>query len=118
MGGQNLAEHITIRKAPGTWVVRAGGAILGESERALELSEGDYPPVIYFPRDDIGMAFLEKSDSFTKCPHKGVASYFTVCLPAGDMPDAAWSYETPIPSAAAITGHIAFYTDRVTVERL
>lgn len=113
-----MAENIKIRKAPGTWVVRAGGAILGESDRALELTEGAYPPVIYFPREDIGMAFLEKSDSSTKCPFKGVASYFSVCLPEGDMPDAAWSYETPTEGMAAIAGHIAFYTDRVTVERL
>lgn len=113
-----MAEHITIRNAAGTWVVHAGGAILGESDRALELTEGSYPPVIYFPREDVGMAFLEKSDSSTRCPHKGVASYYTVCLPAGDMPDAAWSYEAPIASMAAIAGHIAFYTDRITVERL
>jgi uncharacterized protein (DUF427 family) len=113
-----MSEHITLRKAPGTWVVRAGGAILGESSRALELSEGDYPPVIYIPREDIGMAFLEKTDSSTQCPHKGVASYYTVCVPAGDMPDAAWSYESPVADMAAIAGHIAFYTDRVTVERL
>ena len=113
-----MAEHITIRKAPGTWVVRAGGAILGESNRALEMTEGAYPPVIYFPREDVGMAFLEKSESSTKCPHKGVASYFSVCLPEGDMPDAAWSYESPLAPMAAIAGHIAFYTDRVTVERL
>ena len=113
-----MAEHITIRNEAGTWVVRAGGAILGESDRALELTEGSYPPVIYFPREDVGMAFLEKSDSSTSCPHKGVASYYTVCLPAGDMPDAAWSYEAPIASMAAIAGHIAFYTDRITVERL
>ena len=113
-----MAENITIRNAPGKWVVRAGGAILGESDRALELTEGDYPPVIYFPRDDISMAFLEKTASATTCPRKGVASYFTVYVPSGDMPDAAWSYETPIGAAAAIAGHIAFYTDRVTVERL
>ena len=113
-----MAENITIRNAPGRWVVRAAGAILGESDRALELSEGDYPPVIYFPRDDIGMAFLERSPSSTTCPRKGVASYFTVCLPSGEMPDAAWSYETPIQDMAAIAGHIAFYTDRVTVERI
>ena len=65
-----MAENITIRNAPGKWVVRAGGAILGESDRALELTEGDYPPVIYFPRDDIGMAFLEKTASATTCPRK------------------------------------------------
>ncbi len=32
-----------------------------ESENALELSEGDYAPVIYFPREDIAMALLEKN---------------------------------------------------------
>ena len=32
--------QIDIRKAIGTWVVRAGGAVLAESSNALELSEG------------------------------------------------------------------------------
>jgi uncharacterized protein (DUF427 family) len=113
-----MADHIRIRKAPGKWVVRAGGAVLGESDRALELTEGDYPPVIYFPREDIGMAFLERTQSSTTCPWKGAASYFTVSTAAGDIPDAAWSYETPTEGVAAIKDHIAFYTDRVTVEQL
>lgn len=113
-----MAETIKIRKAPGKWVVRAGGAVLGESANALELSEGDYPPVIYFPREDIGMAFLEKTESSTRCAHKGVASYFTVSSAGGDMPDAAWSYEEPLEGVAEIKDHIAFYTDRVTVEQL
>ena len=48
---------IRIRKAEGTWTVRSGGAVLGETSNALELSEGDLDPVIYFPREDIAMAF-------------------------------------------------------------
>jgi uncharacterized protein (DUF427 family) len=113
-----MADHIRIRKAQGKWVVRAGGAVLGESDRALELTEGDYPPVIYFPREDIGMAFLERTASSTTCPWKGTASYFTVSTAAGDIPDAAWSYEDPKDGVAAIRGHVAFYTNRVTVEQL
>ena len=113
-----MADHIKIRKAPGKWVVRAGGAVLGESDRALELTEGDYPPVIYFPREDIGMAFLERTASSTTCPWKGAASYYTVSTAAGDIPDAAWSYADPTAGVAAIKGHIAFYTNRVTVEQL
>ena len=113
-----MADRIRIRQVPGKWVVRAGGAVLGESDRALELTEGEYPPVIYFPRDDIGMAFLEKTDSSTQCPWKGTATYFTVSSAAGDIPDAAWSYENPTEGVAAIKDHIAFYTDRVTVEQL
>ena len=39
-------SKITIRKATGRWVVRSGGAVLGETSNALELSEGDLAPVI------------------------------------------------------------------------
>ena len=67
-----MNSYITIRKAPGKWTVRAGGAVLGESENALELIEGDLPATIYFPREDIAMAFLDKSDHRSHCPHKGI----------------------------------------------
>ncbi len=113
-----MAEHIRIRKATGKWVVRAGGAVVGESSDALELHEGDAPPVIYFPRSDIGMALLEKTSSSTRCPWKGQATYYTVSTAAGDIPDAAWSYEDPSESVAEIGGYLAFYGDKVTVEQL
>ena len=32
-----MSDHITITPAQGTWVVRAGGAVLGETTDALEL---------------------------------------------------------------------------------
>jgi uncharacterized protein (DUF427 family) len=116
--GDHMAGHIKIRKAVGTWVVRAGGAVLAESSNALELAEGDYPAMIYFPRDDIGMAFLERTDSSTNCPHKGQATYYAIHGKSGVIPDAAWSYETPLESVGEIAGHLAFYGDKVTVEQL
>ena len=113
-----MAEHITINKAAGTWVVRAGGAVIGESKDALELHEGSYPAVIYFPRGDIAMAFMDASDKVTTCPHKGQASYFSIQAKSGPLPDAVWSYETPIDAVDRIAGHLAFDTSRVTVERV
>lgn len=113
-----MADHIRIRTAPGTWVVRAGGAILGESARAIELTEGHMAPVIYFPRTDIAMAMLDRTDRATTCPYKGQASYYSVVTPEGRLDNAVWSYEAPKPGMEAIAGHLAFYTDRVTVERL
>ena len=113
-----MADHITIRRATGKWVVRAGGAIIGESTEALELLEGSAGQVIYFPRGDIGMAFLEKSTSSTHCPYKGDATYYAVSTSAGDIKDAAWSYEDPLEGVAKIKDHIAFYSDKVTVEQL
>jgi uncharacterized protein (DUF427 family) len=114
-----MANPITIRKAEGTWSVRAGGAVLGESSDALELREGDHPPVIYFPRDDIAMAFLDKSDTSTHCPIKGDASYFSVVTKSTTLQDVAWSYETPKDNVARIKDHLAFYTgEGVTVEQI
>ncbi len=114
-----MADHITIRPAGGTWSVRAGGAVLAESDSALELTEGDYPPVIYFPRGDIAMDFLDPTDRKTTCPHKGEASYFSIVTKSTTLKNAAWSYETPKDAVAAIAGHLAFYTgDLVTVEQI
>jgi uncharacterized protein (DUF427 family) len=88
-------SDIKVHKAEGTWTVRAGGAILGESKDALVLSEGDLPDIIYFPRTDIAMAFLDESDHTTHCPKKGDASYFHIITKSQTLENAAWSYEDP-----------------------
>ncbi|MEM7718001.1 MAG: DUF427 domain-containing protein [Pseudomonadota bacterium] len=114
-----MADHIKIRPADGTWSVRAGGAVLGESANALELSEGDYPAVIYFPRNDIAMELLDTSETSTHCPHKGDASYFSIVTKSTVLKDAAWSYEAPKDGVAAIKDHLAFYaTETVAVEKI
>jgi uncharacterized protein (DUF427 family) len=116
---RDMTPYITIRKAPGTWTVRAGGAVLGETSNALELSEGDYPAVIYFPREDIAMAFLDESDKTTHCPHKGDARYFSIVTKSKTLADAVWSYEAPKEDVARIKDHLAFYqNEELTVEQL
>jgi uncharacterized protein (DUF427 family) len=114
-----MNSYITIRKATGKWSVRAGGAVLGESGNALELVEGDYPPVIYFPREDIAMAFLDESDNKTHCPHKGDASYFSIVTKSKTIKNAVWTYENPNEAVAEIKGYLAFYASQeVAVEQI
>jgi len=113
-----MADHITIRPATGTWVVRAAGAVLGESTAALELTEGANAPVIYFPRADISMAFFEQTDTASTCPYKGVATYYNLEGKSGTVKDAAWSYETPHDGVAKIKGYLAFFDGKVAVEQL
>ncbi|MDU8911149.1 DUF427 domain-containing protein [Aestuariicoccus sp. MJ-SS9] len=114
-----MQKTISIRPAEGTWTVRAGGAVLGESDAALELTEGDLPPVIYFPRGDIAMAFLDRSDHSTHCPHKGDASYFSIMSKSRTYENAVWSYEDPKPEVERIKGYLAFQEqDGVTVEQV
>lgn len=107
---------ITIEPAEGVWAVRAQGAVVGETRRALRLIEGDLPPVIYIPREDLQMVFFERSETTSSCPWKGKAVYFNLHGKSRVLPDVAWSYENPRPEVAAIAGHLAFYPDEVTVE--
>jgi uncharacterized protein (DUF427 family) len=112
-----MTDYIQITPASGTVTIRANGAVIGETNHALELREGGRSPVLYVPRADMAMALLDASTRTSTCPHKGMASYYSIVTPQGTLADAVWSYETPLKGAEAIAGHLAFYTDRVTVER-
>ena len=93
--------------------------MIGESRRAQEVTEGDYPFVIYFPREDMAMAFLDTSDYRTTNPHMGEASYYSIATKNTLLKNMAWSYEAPLPEAAAIKDHIAFYVNNdIAVEQL
>ncbi len=113
-----MSDDIHIREMPGTWVVRAGGAVLGETRRALAVTEGKLAPVIYFPREDLAMAMLDPSPTRTTSETKGEAAYYSIQAKSGPIADAGWSYETPAEGAAAIAGHIAFFADKATVEEI
>jgi uncharacterized protein (DUF427 family) len=113
-----MADHIKIRKAEGTWVVRAGGAVIGETSNALEVTEGSSPPVVYFPRGDIAMAFLDRTATTTTCPHIGEATYYAIIAKSGTIANAAWSYEAPKPGMERMAGHLAFDAEKATVEQL
>jgi uncharacterized protein (DUF427 family) len=113
-----MHDRITITEVEGTWVVRGGGAILGETERALRVEEPGREPVIYFPRDDIAMAFLEPSATATRSDSKGDATHFSLQTQSVLVRDVAWSYEDPADGAAAIGGYLAFDGEKVAVEEL
>jgi uncharacterized protein (DUF427 family) len=91
--------------------VTADGEVIARSAHPQMLFETGLPGRPYIPRADVS-AELTRSETRTACPYKGEATYWS--LPG--IEDAAWSYETPLPEAAAIAGHIAFDPARVDVE--
>lgn len=112
-------SDFTIRKADGIWSVRAGGAVLAESRNAQMLCEPGQPDIIYFPRADIAMAFLDRSDHATHSPTKGDATHYSIVTKSQTLENAAWSYEAPLEATEPVRDHIAFHaTDFVTVEQI
>ena len=113
-----MSDAFSITPVRGTVVARAGGAVIAETSRGLRLEEPGHDPVLYIPREDVGMEFLERSETRTHCPHKGEATHYDVVAKSGALRDAAWSYEDPLEGAEQIAGHIAFYPDKTFVEEL
>ncbi len=80
------------------------GVLLAESERTVVV-EGNH----YFPAESVQRERLVPSATHTTCSWKGVASYYTVSVDGHTNPDAAWYYPDPLPAAAAIKDHVAFW---------
>lgn len=107
---------IEIVAAPGPMVALYQGHAIAESDDVLMLKEASYPPVAYFPRKDVEMAFMSRTAKTTHCPYKGDASYFTLTMDGQIAENAVWTYETPYPAMDAIKDHLAFYPNVVGVE--
>jgi uncharacterized protein (DUF427 family) len=104
---------ITITSSGNHVVVRSGEATIADSHSTLVLQEADYPPVRYVPIADIDRSQLAPSELTTYCPYKGEASYYSIPSDTKRGTDAVWFYDDPYPAVAEITGHVAFYPDRV-----
>ena len=106
---------ITLTPATRRWRANYQGHVIADSDDALILQEANYPPVVYFPRDDVAMEYMARTERSTHCPYKGDASYYTVLMNGHIAENAVWTYEQPFPAMALIEGRLAFYADRVEV---
>ena len=106
---------ITTRPAGARVRVTFNGEVIADTRDALMLEENGYPPVAYVPRKDVKMERLIRTSHTSYCPHKGHATYYSVCN-GQTARNAVWSYEQPKDSVAAIKERLAFYPDRVAIE--
>lgn len=63
----------------------------------------------YFPPESIKKEFFKSSDTHTRCPWKGMASYYTLEVGDKQNPDAAWYYPQASHAAKQIEGYVAFW---------
>jgi uncharacterized protein (DUF427 family) len=85
--------------------------ILAESDHT-EVVEGNH----YFPPESINADHFEESDHQTRCPWKGLASYYTVVVDGARNENAAWTYPEPSDAASQIEDHVAFWNGVEVVE--
>ena len=80
------------------------GQVIAESDDTVVV-EGNH----YFPADSVTADALQPSDTTSRCPWKGEASYYNVVVDGEVNADAAWYYPDPKPAAENIRGRVAFW---------
>ena len=93
--------------------VGIGGEIVADTRRPYLLFETWLPTRYYLPRDDVRMDLLEPSGLTTRCPYKGLATYWSVRLGEATERNVVWSYAEPIPECPKIKGLLCFFNERV-----
>ncbi len=95
-------------------IISIDGRTLADTTRPVLLFETGLPIRYYVPREDVDLGALEASPLRTRCPYKGVATYWSV---RGYEPgkDIVWTYEDPIPAALQIKDLLAFYNEAVDI---
>lgn len=91
--------------------VELAGQTIAETLRPTLVFETAHPVRYYIPAEDVRMDLLEPTDTKSRCPYKGEASYWRPRF--GDAPrDIAWAYLDPIAECPKIKGLIAFFNER------
>lgn len=93
--------------------VEVDGVTIADSTRVVIMRETRLAPVYYFPKDDVRMDLLQRTEQRTHCPFKGNASYWSVVVGDRTMENAAWSYEVPFEEALSVKDYVAFYWQKM-----
>lgn len=93
--------------------VEVDGVAVADSRQPVLVFETGLPVRYYLPPADVKMNLLKPSDSHTRCPYKGLASYYSLALGDEEYPDLVWVYRDPINECSQIKGRLAFYNERV-----
>lgn len=78
--------------------------VIAESEETVVV-EGNH----YFPPNALNTEYFRESQHQTRCPWKGLASYYSIVVDGEENKDAAWYYPEPSDAAANIKQHVAFW---------
>jgi uncharacterized protein (DUF427 family) len=110
---KNPDYRVDFEPSPRRVRVEFNGEIIADTTAAMLMRETRHTPVYYFPRADVKMAALQRTEHSSYCPFKGDASYWTIAVEGREAENAVWSYENPFEEKTEIKDYVSFYWGKV-----
>ncbi len=110
---RNPYTRIDIHRSSRHVRIEIKGAIIAESHQPLLLFETGLKTRYYLPPADVNREYLIRSSTTSRCPYKGLASYWHVKVGDQLHRDVVWSYLSPLDDAQRIAGFLAFYQEKI-----
>jgi uncharacterized protein (DUF427 family) len=95
------------------------GEIVADTRRGTFLFETGMPTRYYLPIADTRLELLSASRYISRCPYKGIASYYHLTVNGKRQENMVWYYPDPVHEADRIKGLVCFYNefaDRILVD--
>jgi uncharacterized protein (DUF427 family) len=95
------------------------GETVADSRRGTFLFETGMPTRYYLPIADTRLELLSASRYISRCPYKGISSYYHLTVNGKRHENMVWYYPDPVHEADRIKGLVCFYNefaDRILVD--
>jgi len=89
------------------------GEKVADSKRGVFLFETGLPTRYYLPIADTRLDLLTPSRYVSRCPYKGLASYYDMTINEKRHENLVWYYEDPVHESARIKRLVSFYNEFV-----
>jgi uncharacterized protein (DUF427 family) len=96
-----------------------GGERVADTRRATFLFETGLNTRIYMPIADARLDLFRPSRYISRCPYKGIASYYHLEVGGKRHDNVVWYYPDPVHEAGRIKGLVSFYdefVDKVVID--
>jgi uncharacterized protein (DUF427 family) len=99
--------------------VIAQDEIVADSRSGVFLFETGQPTRYYLPISDTRLDLMSPSRYQSRCPYKGIASYYHMTVKGKRYDNLVWYYPEPVHESARIKGLVCFFNefvDRILVD--
>ncbi|MET0295370.1 MAG: DUF427 domain-containing protein [Phenylobacterium sp.] len=115
MTDADLSGALRLERADRRWRALFAGHLIADTPEAWILHRGDLAPAVFFPRRDVSMEYMSRTDHRQAAPHLGEGVSYTLLMDGHWAEHAVLAFEHPEEAFDVLADCLAFDTSKIEV---